>query len=229
MCFSKTATCVAWEKKKTGQRHEMIRLLTTLFFLVGLAGIASAQSDYRIQPGDTLQVEVLEDPDLNRTVLVLPDGSISVPTAGSFKVGGRNVDAVARTIASNISGNFAVEPTVSVSVASLAPREPRVQREPRAPADPVMMNVYILGEANSPGRKEVLPGTTLIQFLAEAGGLSRFAAEKRIQLRRVDQNNGQEQVYPFNYRTMGGLNSISGTTVLAPGDVIFVPERRLFE
>jgi len=28
---------------------------------------------------------------------------------------------------------------------------------------------------------------------------------------------------------MGGDNSISGTTVLAPGDVIVVPERRLFE
>ena len=91
------------------------------------------------------------------------------------------------------------------------------------------MNVYILGEANTPGRKEILPGTTLIQFLAEAGGLSRFAADKRIQLRRVDPNTKQETVYRFNYRTMGGSDSISGTTVLAPGDVIVVPERRLFE
>jgi len=109
------------------------------------------------------------------------------------------------------------------SVAALAPREPRREAEPE------LMNVYILGEANEPGRKEVLPGTTLLQFLAEAGGLSRFAAEKRIQLRRVDPDSGQERVYPFNYRTMGGSDSISGTTVLAPGDVIFVPERRLFE
>jgi len=87
----------------------------------------------------------------------------------------------------------------------------------------------IVGEANEPGRKEVLPGTTLLQFLAEAGGLSRFAAEKRIQLRRVDPQSGQETVYRFNYRSMGGSDSISGTTVLAPGDVIVVPERRLFE
>ena len=91
------------------------------------------------------------------------------------------------------------------------------------------MNVYIVGEANEPGRKEVLPGTTLLQFLAEAGGLSRFAAEKRIQLRRVNPASGEETVYRFNYRSMGGSNSISGTTVLAPGDVIVVPERRLFE
>jgi polysaccharide export outer membrane protein len=203
-----------------------MRLLTILLFLAGFAGVATAQSDYRIQPGDTLQVEVLEDPNLNRTVLVLPDGSISVPMAGSVRAGGRNVDAVAQTISSRMASNFAVDPTVFVSVAALAPKEPR---GPARAAEPDLMNVYILGEANEPGRKEVLPGTTLLQFLAEAGGLSRFAAEKRIQLRRVDPDSGAERVYPFNYRTMGGSGSISGTTVLAPGDVIFVPERRLFE
>jgi len=201
----------------------MIRLLTALLLMAGLAGAAAAQSNYRIQPGDTLQVEVLEDSNLNRNVLVLPDGSISFPLAGSVKAGGRTVDAVSRTLASEMASNFAVEPTVLVSVAALAPKTPRAESEPD------LMNVYILGEANAPGRKEVLPGTTLLQFLAEAGGLSRFAAEKRIQLRRVNPDSGQETVYRFNYRSMGGADSISGTTVLAPGDVIVVPERRLFE
>lgn len=201
----------------------MIRFLTALLFLVGLAGAATAQSSYRIQPGDTLQVEVLEDSNLNREVLVLPDGSISFPLAGTVRAGGRNVDAVAETLSSEMASNFAVEPTVLVSVASLAPRTPR------SAAEPDLINVYILGEVNEPGRKEVLPGTSLLQFLAEAGGVSRFAAKKRIQLRRVDPASNQETVYRFNYRTMGGSDSISGTTVLAPGDVIVVPERRLFE
>jgi len=201
----------------------MIRFLTAFLLMAGLAGAAAAQSDYRIQPGDTLQIEVLEDPNLNRTVLVLPDGSISFPLAGTLKAGGRNIDSVAQTLASELASNFAVEPTVLVSVAQIAPKTRR------GPNVPDLMNIYIIGEVNEPGRKEVLPGTTLIQFLAEAGGLSRFAAEKRIQLRRVDPQSGQETVYRFNYRTMGGTDSISGTTVLAPGDVIVVPERRLFE
>lgn len=201
----------------------MIRFLAALLFMVGLAGVATAQSGYRIQPGDTLQVEVLEDPGLNRNVLVLPDGSFSFPMAGTVRAGGRNVDSVATALSAEMAKNFAVAPTVLVSVAALAPKIPRVEDEPD------LMNVYILGEVNEPGRKEILPGTTLIQFLAEAGGLSRFAAEKRIQLRRVDPAGGSETVYRFNYRTMGGSDSISGTTVLAPGDVIVVPERRLFE
>ena len=195
----------------------MIRFLAAIFFVVGLAGTATAQSNYRIQPGDTLQVEVLEDEALGRNVLVLPDGSISFPLAGSVQAGGRTVDSVARTIASRLAGDFAVEPTVLVSVAALGEE------------DRGLMDVYIIGEANQPGLREVEPGMTLLQFLAASGGLSRFAAEKRIQLRRVDPQTGQERVYRFNYRTMGGNDSISGTTVLAPGDVIVVPERRLFE
>lgn len=202
----------------------MIRFFAAVLFLIGSVSLSMAQDVYRIKPGDTLQVEVLEDPSLNRNVLVLPDGSISFPMAGTVKAGGRSVDSVAGALAEEMAENFAVAPSVLVSVAALAPKGPV-----RADAGPALMNVYILGEANTPGRKEVLPGTTLIQFLAEAGGLSRFAAEKRIQLRRIDPNSKQETVYRFNYRTMGGSDSISGTTVLAPGDVIVVPERRLFE
>lgn len=202
----------------------MIRFLITVFLLVASAGASVAQGGYSIKPGDTLQIEVLEDPNLNRNVLVLPDGSISFPMAGTVRAGGRTVDLVGQTLSKKMADNFAVAPTVSVSVSALAPKAPA-----RQPTGPELMNVYILGEAASPGRKEVLPGTTLIQFLAEAGGLSRFAAEKRIQLRRVDPDTREETVYRFNYKTMGGANSIQGTTILAPGDVIVVPERRLFE
>jgi polysaccharide export outer membrane protein len=195
----------------------MIRFLAAILVMAGLAGTAAAQSSYSIQPGDTLQIEVLEDENLGRNVLVLPDGSISFPLAGSVRAGGRTVDTVARTIAQRLSGDFAIEPTVLVSVASLGAE------------DSDLMDVYIIGEANQPGLREVEPGMTLLQFLAASGGLSRFAARTRIQLRRIDPQTGQERVYRFNYNTMGGADSISGTTVLAPGDVIVVPERRLFE
>ena len=115
----------------------MIRFLAALLLLTGLADLAAAQSGYRIQPGDTLQVEVLEDPNLNRGVLVLPDGSISFPLAGTVRAGGRNVDQVAQSLTAELAGNFAVEPTVLVSVAALAP-----DREP----EPELIDVYIVGE-----------------------------------------------------------------------------------
>jgi polysaccharide export outer membrane protein len=72
-------------------------------------------------------------------------------------------------------------------------------------------------------------GTTVLQALALSGGFTRFAATKRIQLRRTDPQTGAQSVYNIDYRAIEqGASSIGGT-VLADGDVIIVPERRLFE
>ncbi len=200
----------------------MIKFLAGFALAIGLALPALAQATYQISPGDALQVEVLEDPSLNRTVLVLPDGTISFPLAGTVRVAGRSVAAAAQALASRMAGNFAVEPTVYVSLAALAQREAQIAEEN-------LISVYAVGEVNAPGRKQVEPGTTLLQLIAEANGLSRFAAEKRLRLRRTDPKTGEETVFGFNYRSMGGPDSVSGSMVLMPGDVLVVPERRLFE
>ena len=84
-----------------------------------------------------------------------------------------------------------------------------------------------MGEVGNPGKLLATPGVTILQALAEAGGLTAFAAQKRIQLRRADPNTGVMTKYLYNYK--GTSNSIKGSTVLIPGDVIVVPERRLFE
>ena len=60
-------------------------LLAALLALLA-APLAFAQSaGYRIQPGDQLAITVLEDETLNRQALVLPDGRISVPLAGTSR------------------------------------------------------------------------------------------------------------------------------------------------
>jgi polysaccharide export outer membrane protein len=68
----------------------------------------------------------------------------------------------------------------------------------------------------------------MLQLLAEIGGFSRFAATQRVQLRRVGKD-GKERVYNVNYKDILAGKSGIGMTVMAPGDVIIVPERRLFE
>lgn len=178
---------------------------------------AQAQSGYKIQSGDTLQIEVLEDSSLNRSALVTPDGSVSFPLAGTVRAAGRTVDQVSAALAASLASNFASTPNVFVSVAAV--REPVIG----LPAEDPTTEIYVTGEINTPGRLDATPGVTILQAIAQAGGLTRFAAGKRIQLRRAD------KVYRYNYFTNGGDKSIAGNTVLAPGDVIVVPQRRLFE
>jgi polysaccharide export outer membrane protein len=87
-----------------------------------------------------------------------------------------------------------------------------------------------MGEVNNGGGLlEVERGTTVLQALALSGGFTRFAATKRIQLRRTDPQSGQQTVYNIDYRAIEQGASGIGSSVLADGDVIIVPERRLFE
>jgi polysaccharide export outer membrane protein len=186
------------------------------------ASAAAAQTDFRIGPGDTVRIEVLEDPSLNREVLVLPDGSLSFPLAGAVRAGGQTTTQLESSLASALSPNFATSPTVSVSVAGVAPRA--------TGGGARQIDIYIMGEVeNGGGLIQVDRGTTVLQALAQSGGFTRFAATKRIQLRRTDPQTGAQSVYNIDYRAIEQGASNIGSTVLADGDVIIVPERRLFE
>jgi polysaccharide biosynthesis/export protein len=201
-----------------------VLMLTTALALGPLAPAAPAlaQQAYNIRPGDVLRIEVIEDPSLNRSVLVPPDGRIVVPLAGSVQAGGRPVDQVQTDLAALLAPNFASSPSVFVSIERIV--EPRAETA----LEEATVEVFVLGEAGKSGRVAVPVGTTVLQFFAEMGGFSKFAATKRIQLRRTDAS-GVEQVYLINYDAIEKGTSKNGATVLREGDVIVVPQRRLFE
>lgn len=195
------------------------RLAAALFLLPILALSASAQ-DYRVRSGDVLQIEVLEDATLNRSAIVLPDGQITLPVAGTIRVAGRSIAQVQEEIARRLAPGFAAAPTVFVTLSALAERpEPAPERT---------ISIFVLGAANAPGKVEVSPGTTLLQAIAQAGGLSPFAAKKRIQLRRADKS-GNEQIYKFDLDAIERGVAGGAATRLYEGDVIVVPQRKLFE
>ncbi len=187
--------------------------------LLSLPVQAQAQDSYNIQPGDVLRIEVLEDPSLNRDALVLPDGRVSLPLAGLIQAGGRSIDSVQADIAGRLAPNFAAAPSVFVGIAQLS-QDAALGAGGLAGADTI--SIFLMGEATSPGKIEVEPGSTILQALAQAGGVTNFAATKRLQLRRAG------KVYQLNYKALetGGSGFDSA---VAEGDVIFIPQRRLFE
>lgn len=192
-----------------------------------MPGAAQAQDDgYRLRPGDVLQIEVLEDPSLSRSTLVLPNGSITVPQAGTLRAGGRTPDEIRAALTTALAPSFAAPPTVFVSVASVRAPDPVVSGGAMAPQG---MDIYVMGEVGAPGLKTVGFDTNLLQFLAQAGPLSKFAASQRIELHRKGPD-GQPRIYLFDLKHIaGGAGRISGMTQLTEGDVVLVPQRRLFE
>ena len=209
----------------TRPRSRFTTVLTALITLLALGGPANAQDAYRIRPGDVLRIEVLEDATLNRSVLVSPDGRISLPLAGSVMAAGNSIEAVQQALTAQLAPNFAAPPSVFVAIEQLAER---VLAGPAVPAVAPVINIYVLGEVGNPGKLEVSPGTTVLQLFAQVGGFAPFAATTRIQLRRVD-THGTEQIYALNYDAIEAGTNPNGRTTLLEGDVIVVPQRRLFE
>jgi polysaccharide biosynthesis/export protein len=191
-------------------------MILALTWLVLAAFPAAAQDAYQIKPGDTLRIEVLEDSNLNRTALVLPDGTIAMPMAGTIKATGRSVGDVQADLAKRIAPNFAATPNVYVSVDKLSTATP-------ATGTTRLVDVYVLGEAGSPGHYEVKSSTTLLQFMAQMGGFSRFAATNRIQLLRTDRK-GNQTTYALDLAAPANL---AGR--VQNGDVFIIPPRKLFE
>lgn len=200
--------------------------IITAFLVLSVTSQASqAQSSsgaYRVSPGDVLRIEVLEDPSLNRDALVSPDGRLSMALAGSVQASGRTLEDIQANLSQRLAPNFATSPNVFVSLTRLADRV-----KSTGSGKGLAIDIYLLGEVAKPGRIEVKPGTTIMQLFAEMGGFSKFAATKRIQLRRPA--GGGEKIMTFNYDAMQQGTSNAGSTIVRDGDIILVPQRRLFE
>ena len=186
------------------------------FFILlsAFAASSAAAQEYRVKPGDTLRIEVIEDSNLNRLALVSPDGRISLPGAGALRASGQTIEQIQAGLTAQLAPNFVNAPTVYVAIE---------QRAARTPITPRVTSIYVVGEAKSAGRVELSPGTTLLQAFAQFGGFTNFAATKRIQLHR-----GSE-IYSINYDDIIAGRSTNGGIALREGDVIVIPQRRLFE
>jgi len=202
----------------------MTKLLALFPSDLGLfLGLPAQAQDYRIQPGDTLQLDVLEDGSLSRPLLVLPDGTVAVPSGGVVKTAGLTLPQAQAAVTAALAPNFAKPPTVYLSVGQISP----AAQAAAGAATGSGASVYIMGEVAHPGRAPLASGTTLLQLLAETGGLTPFAATKRIQLRRTGAD-GKEQVYLFDYAAVLRGEPARNLT-LKRGDIIIVPTKRLFE
>lgn len=208
-------------KNLTVQGHRVAVFLTLalLVFAIGRPVDAQDGDRYLLQKGDRIAVSVMEDPGLDQTSLIRPDGFISLPIAGAVEAAGRTPEQLQRAVANRLSSTFAVRPTVTVALLE------QFQADEEEEEDfPV---IYVLGQVGAPGQIEMKKPLSLLQALAIAGGPGAFAATKRISVRRG--SGASEIVTMFDYDAIEDGSAVGGNVELADGDVVIVPERGLFD
>ena len=159
------------------------------------------EQEYRLGAGDKLRVEVYGESQLSQSLQVRPDGKITLPLVGDTMATGRTAielrDAVAVSLKEYINN-----PVVTVIV-----------------VEATAAQVYIIGEVAAPGAQVMQGPMTILQALAQAGGLREFADRGDIRILRKG-NLGMLTI-PFNYK-----DAIKGRTepvYLQPGDTVVVP------
>lgn len=177
---------------------------------------------YRIRVGDTLTVSVLEDPNLTRTVLVRPDGRISLPIAGSVLAQGVTPENLEVILQERFSRGFQITPTVTVSIRGLSGAPIGAAEAEEA------TQFFLLGSVPTRGPVQIVEELTVLEALMLVGGPTDFAAKDRIQIRRIAEDGG-EQIFLFDWEALEEGRPIENNITIEDGDIIFVPERGLFD
>lgn len=131
-----------------------------LFDMARMAPGIKLRDEYRIGPEDLLDVNVFEVPELTRVVRVSGDGSVSLPLIGRVMVAGLSTSQLQKSIADALRDRYVKDPQVSIFV-----REFHSQ--------PVM----IMGSVAKPGIYNLQGSKSLLEVLAEAGGLAGDAGQ----------------------------------------------------
>jgi polysaccharide export outer membrane protein len=164
---------------------------------------ASQDSAYRINAGDTLEISVWKEEDLQREVLVRPDGAFSFPLAGELNAKDRTVADIRDELESRLS-DYIPDLVITVAVTDVSGNR-----------------IFVIGQVNNPGAFVMNPVLDVMQALSLAGGMTPFASAKDIRILRREE--GVQRAISFDFTDVSNGRRLSQNIVLKSGDVVVVP------
>lgn len=190
----------------SGQFQRFRRSISGLGVCLCIIAVALIQpalaQDYRLGPGDELDIAVFGDSDLTRTVTVRADGMISLPLVGEIMV----VSLTPHEVGERITKALLVylkSPKVTVTLSRARP-----------------LKIYLVGEVQRAGSFEMKPGWTVVEAISEAGGLTEKANLRKAVLIRRKTN----EIIPLDLDRLILKGDQTANYPLEDGDVIQVPE-----
>ncbi len=164
---------------------------------------APTSGNYHLQPGDVIDVSVWKEQDLQKEILIRPDGAFTFPLAGEIDSLGKTVEQV-RTVLADRLQRFVPSPVVTVALKSLGGNR-----------------VYVLGKVNRPGEFPFANPLDVMQAISLAGGATSFAALNDIVILR--RQNGEQQAFHFHYSDVARGRDLEQNIQLQSGDTVVVP------
>jgi polysaccharide biosynthesis/export protein len=194
-----------------------VRLLPIIFYFF-VAGCATSvdtspienvpmDDNYRIGPGDSVNILVWRNPEVSLTVTVRPDGRITTPLVEDLPASGKTSTELARDI-EKVLGKYIQQPVVTVIVINFV--------------GPYSEQIRVIGEASKPQALPYRKGMSLIDLLISVGGITDFAAGNKARIIRV--TGGKPQKINVRLNDLLKDGDMTANIPIHPGDVLVVPE-----
>jgi polysaccharide export outer membrane protein len=165
-------------------------------------------AEYRIGPGDALNIFVWRNPELTLTVPVRPDGRLSIPLVEDVVAIGKTPTTLAREFEERLS-KYVKEPLVTVIVEGFV--------------GPIPEQIRVIGEAAQPRALPYRADMTLLDVMIAVGGLTRYAAGNDSVIIRTAQ--GEQNTYSVHLNSLIRDGDIESNVALRPGDILIIPQR----
>ena len=167
---------------------------------------ATADYNYKIGPGDSVNVVVWRNPELSMNVPVRPDGKITTPLVDDLEALGKDPSTLARDIEKEL-GKFIRDPVVTVIVTNFI--------------GPYSEQIRVVGEAAKPQILAYKQKMTVLDVMIAVGGITDFADGNRATILRTSEKNAQ---YSVRLKDLVKHGDVSANVEMKPGDVLIIPQ-----
>jgi len=167
--------------------------------------------EVRLGVGDSIAINVWENPNLSTEATIRPDGTITMPLVGDLKAAGETPTTLKGKIKTQLANFVKLSPGSGTDLITVAVKSYKSYR------------FTIQGEV---GRQGVFTSDTYVtvsEALALAGGLSRFAKRSGILVTRRDPKSGQQRQIPLDYDSLASGKRPDMNIYVLAGDTIWVP------
>lgn len=177
---------------------------------IGYADWSDQEPEYRFYPGDEIDISVPSAPELSKSVIVQPDGRVTLPLVGPQMAADRTIPELQDALARAYAGQL-LRPEVFVSVKGTTP-----------------LKVFVGGEVGTPGVLDMPGDINALQAIIQAGGFRTTAKTDRVVIIRRGPG-GRAMMRTVNLKAAMKDPARSDFVPLRRFDIVYVPRSAVSE
>ena len=172
-----------------------------------------ADDKYHLRAGDKISLQILEDRDVPKSLVVADSGELDAPYIGRLMAVDKTCKQLAEDLKAQLEKEYYYRATVIIALDV---------------ANKILGRIYVWGQVRNQGPIDiaVTENLTAGRAVLRAGGFADFANKKKVKVVRGGGGNGAgKQSFELNMIEILEEGKMEKDVVLQPDDFIIVPSR----